>query len=147
MLKLFRSVIAIAVFAGLSAPTRAGGKLPETACEDVVVMTNFVFEAKPANSLSKDFTRSVNAFARPMAGSVAAGPCEGPRQVVVSTDADYAAFKDLTEALASKGIDLRGGGALIELIDRRASASAAPDGGIITGSAGTPAPTGDAVAK
>jgi hypothetical protein len=143
MIKLLLCVTAAA--AGFSALAEAGPKLPETACEEVVVMTNFVFEAKPPNSLSREFTRSVNAFARPMAGAVEIEPCEGPRQVVVLTDADYVAFKDLADALSKKGVDLRAGSAMIELVDKRASAGA--DSGIVTGSIGAPAPAGSAVAK
>jgi hypothetical protein len=97
--------------------------LSQAACETVIVITGFAFEAKPPRSLSREFTQSMNAFARPI--SEVANACEGPRPIVIATDADLAALKEISGLLASKGIMLDPGGPFLQLDDRRAGPPAA----------------------
>jgi hypothetical protein len=97
--------------------------LSQDACETVIVITGFVFEAKPPRSLSREFTQSMNAFARPI--SDVAHACEGPRPIIVTTDADLAALKEISGLLAGKGITLDPAGPFLQLDDRRAGPPAA----------------------
>jgi hypothetical protein len=98
--------------------------MPKADCETIIVVTGFVFEAKPPHSLSREFTQSMNGFARPI--GMAADACEGPRQVVVTTDADLAALNEIAGMLAAKGISLDPAGPLIELDDRRPARAMKP---------------------
>ena len=99
-------------------PIRAASySVPAATCETIIVITGFVFEAKPPNSLTREFTQSMNAFARPL--GAAADACEGPRQIVINTDADMAALNEIAAMLAAKGIALDPAGPLLEVEDRR----------------------------
>jgi hypothetical protein len=101
-----------------TAPVSASSySMPRAACETIVAITDFVFEAKPPNGLTRDFTHSLSAFARPI--GAAADACEGPRRIEISTDADMAALNEIAAMLAAKGIALDPTGPLLEVEDRR----------------------------